>query len=71
MKINKVTKKLVLNRTTVANLSDFQMNVARGGVPWTSIGAPHLCGTRCGTVCPTGCAPVSAPTCPPTPACPE
>lgn len=67
MKIKKVSKKLVLNRATVANLSDFQMDLARGGVTFTSFGVPHLCLSKC----PAFCQWASGENCPATPACPN
>lgn len=59
MKPKTFSRKLALNKLTVSNLTDIQMQRAKGGLPNTSIGHVALCYTACNTgVC---CAPVTEP----------
>jgi hypothetical protein len=49
MKTKKVTKKLVLNKETVNNLTNPQMQMLKGGLPDTSKGIGNPCQTHCDT----------------------
>ena len=55
MKTKKFSKKLSLNKATVADLNNSQMKTVQGGAPWTSIGIQNKCYTMCltGACCPT------------------
>ena len=55
MKTKKFSKKLSLNKATVADLNNSQMKAAHGGAPWTSLDILNKCYTRCdtGICCPT------------------
>ena len=55
MKTKKFSKKLSLNKATVADLNNSQMTAVQGGAPWTSLGILNKCYTLCdtGVCCPT------------------
>lgn len=74
MKNKQFSRKLVLSKATVSNLTDVQMLIAKGGMPWTSVGIQNNCYTMCdtGVCCPTEyqtrecCAVLVTDGCPPT-----
>ncbi len=54
MKSTKLKKKLALNKKTVVNLRDVELNQVKGGLPWTDWGV-FTCKTRaqdCTDFCP-------------------
>jgi hypothetical protein len=52
MKTNKVNKKLVFKKNTVANLNNAEMGVLKGGVLWQSHVDPEACANQTGdSVC--------------------
>ncbi|HLP60648.1 MAG TPA: class I lanthipeptide [Candidatus Deferrimicrobium sp.] len=47
MKTKKISKKMTLNKATLANLTNEQMQSAQGGLPETSWGVWNNCYTHC------------------------
>lgn len=56
MKTKKITKKLVLNKTTVSNLNKLEQSNVRGGDGISTCETCDTCETYCGT-CQTECLP--------------